>query len=34
MMKKNKLILNKKEIISILGNEYEKLADIFSTNLE
>ena len=29
-MKKNKLILNKKEIISILGKEYEKLTDIFS----
>ena len=29
-MKKNKLILNRKEIISILGKEYEGLADIFS----
>lgn len=30
MMKKNKLILDKREIIGILGNEYEELADIFS----
>ncbi len=30
MMKKNKLILNKKEIINILGKEYERLSDIFS----
>ena len=29
-MKKNKLILNKKEIISILGKEYEMLTNIFS----
>ena len=29
-MEKNKLILNRKEIISILGKEYEGLADIFS----
>lgn len=30
MMKKNKLILNRQEIIDILGKEYENLADIFS----
>ena len=30
MMKKNKLILSKKEIINILGKDYEKLTDIFS----
>ena len=29
-MNKNRLILNKKEIIYILGEEYEKLSDIFS----
>lgn len=29
-MKKNKLILNKKEILDILGKEYEKLSNIFS----
>jgi len=29
-MKKNKLILNKKEILNILGKEYKELADIFS----
>ena len=29
-MEKNKLILNRKEIISILGKEYERLVDIFS----
>lgn len=29
-MKKNKLILNRKEILSILGKEYKGLADIFS----
>lgn len=29
-MKKNKLILNRKEIINILGKEYKGLADIFS----
>ena len=29
-MEKNKLILNRKEIISILGKEYEGLVDIFS----
>lgn len=30
MMKKNKLILNRLEIINILGKEYKNLADIFS----
>ena len=29
-MKKNKLILNRKEILNILGKEYKGLADIFS----
>lgn len=29
-MKRNKLILNRKEILSILGKEYKGLADIFS----